>query len=71
MLSDKQHSGVELKNDVALFAEAVPFVFGHQVPDRAAVRFDSRDHLIGFRHRNSRIVAALDDKEQSRQSRMK
>jgi len=63
MLSDEQHCGVELKIGVALFAEAVAFDFGHQAPDRAAVRFDSRDHLFGFRHGNSRIVAALDDKQ--------
>ena len=48
MLFDKHNRGVELKIGVVLFAEAVAFVAGHQVPDRAATGFDFRHHLLSF-----------------------
>lgn len=40
--------GIELEIGVPLFAKAVPFVAGHQIPDGRPVLADLRDDLFGF-----------------------
>src|SRR5260370_11335536 len=42
--------------------EPMPFVYGQQVPDRGALFFESRNHLIGAFIRHATVVLALNNK---------
>ena len=48
MLLEEEDRGVELVVDVAFFAEAVAFVFAHEVPGLVFVGAQGGDHLFGF-----------------------
>ena len=48
---------------VGAFGEAVAFVFGDQVPDRAVLGADFVAHLGGLAGGDARVVQALGDEE--------
>src|SRR5262249_7898969 len=58
--------GVELVVLVGLLLKAVPFVLADQVPDRAAVLPDRRDHLVRLVLRDAGIVGSLNHEQRFR-----
>src|SRR6266566_3798481 len=56
VLPQKFYARVELEILVALFAEAMTFILGHDVPDGRARLLQRRHHLLRFAHRHARIV---------------
>src|SRR5438105_13862632 len=54
---------IELEVLVALLAEAVAFVLGHEVPDGHAALLQGGHHLLGLGPRDARVVHPLDDEE--------
>ena len=63
MFLDEKDGGVELVVRVVLFAESMPFVGRHQVPDSSLIAFYLGHNLVSFAEWNPRIVATLDDEE--------
>ncbi len=63
MLTNELDRGIELEVSIVLLSKAVPFVLGHQIPNRAAIRLNLGHHLLRFAQWNPRIVATLHDEK--------
>src|SRR5688572_25169041 len=63
VLAHEHDRRVELEIGVALLAESVTFIGGHEVPHGTSVLLDLRHHLLRLGARHPGIVAALHDEE--------
>src|SRR5215468_3677506 len=65
-LLNEQNRDVKLEVAVGLLPKAMALVLGGEVPGGHAVRPDGRNHLLGFRMRDSRVVQPLHDQKRLR-----
>src|SRR5438105_1005059 len=56
VLSHEQYRGVELEIRIALLAEAVAFIFGHEVPDRRALLLQRFHDLLRLAPGHARVI---------------
>ncbi len=65
-IRNEEDRDVEQEIAIGLLTEAMPFILRGKVPDRHAIGPYCRNHLLGFRGCNGRIVQSLHDQKRLR-----